>query len=195
MKFVPEFDRSAVVLSIASLLILLYFGLSNPMFFQDYWVAYAFWMTGFTFSFFFLARKSKTATLQSMVKIGFFIAIILLFFVGANIAYASFTEQQIVLADKLVSFAVGVSEELFFGVMLLILLINFTMWPLNNRIFAVLITSGVHSLYHVPKWGQNPQLLILFFVCFAFARSVFVFYYPKIGVLLGAHGFWNLGVS
>ena len=195
MKFAPEFDRSAVVLSVASLLILLYFGLSNPMFFQEYWVAYAFWMTGFTFSFFFLARKSQTATLQSMVKIGFFIAIILLFFVGANVAYASFAEQQIMLAEKLASFAVGVAEELFFGVMLLILLINFTIWPLNNRIFAILISSGVHALYHVPRMGENLPLLGLFFICFAFARTIFVFYYSKVGVILGAHGFWNLGVS
>jgi len=194
MKFTPEFDRAGVMLSIASLVILLYFGLSSPSFFQDYWVVYAFWMTGFTTSFFFLARKGQTFTSGSFLKISIFIAIILLFFALANFAYASFTEQQIMLGEKLLSFSIGVSEELFFGVFLLTVLINYGFWP-GSRIIAILVTSGIHSLYHVPAWGSNPQLLILFFVCFAFMRSIFVFYLNKVSVILGAHGFWNLGVS
>lgn len=195
MKFVPVFDRAGVTLSIASLVILLYFGLSTPSFFKEYWVAYAFWMTGFTFSFFFLARKGKTLTLPKLTSIAVFASIILLFFTASNYAYGKLTGQQVIFADKMRSFAIGVSEELFFGVTFLVFLINFTVWPFTNRIVAILTVSGVHSWYHVPNYGSNPYLLILFFVCFVFMRSVFVFLAPKVGVILTAHGFWNLGVS
>jgi len=191
MTFHPEFGRTGLSLSIASILILLYFGLSNPAFISDYWVAFAFWFVGFSGSIMFFTKRTTLLTFNKLFQIGVFTSITLLAFSGVNYAFALAQKQEIVITAHLSSFAIGISEELFFGVFLLGFLIN---WLRFNPVFAILISSGVHSVYHVPAWGNNPMLLMLFFTCFVFARSLYVFVYPKVGVLLGAHGLWNLGL-
>jgi hypothetical protein len=192
MQFEAEFDRVGLSLSLGSILILLYFGLTNPAFISDYWVAFAFWLTGFTGSILFFTRRTMALNLDKIVMIAVMASLTMLAFAGINVAYAMLAGQQIFIDLAFTSFAFGVAEELFFGVFLLGTLIN---WVGLNPVLAILISSGVHSFYHVPTWGQNPMLLMLFFTCFVVARSLYVFVYPKVGFLVGAHGFWNLGVG
>jgi hypothetical protein len=191
-KFQPEFDRVGVALSFASLLILLYFGLTVTDFVQNLWVAYAFWTVGFfgTFALGF-ARRSQALTLNSMFAIFVGTGLILLCFFGISTVYGQLP-HDVWLANKAVNFGIGVSEELFFGVFVLSLLIN---WLGVDRIIAILISAGVHSLYHVPSWGTDPLQISYFFIAFVAARTVYVFMFPKVGVLLAAHGGWNAAVS
>jgi len=192
MKFHPEFDVVAVMLSVVSLLILLYFGIAIPSFSQNLWVAYAFWIAGFIgANSLGLVQRSQALTFEKIFGIATFAGIIILAFFGINFAYAHLP-QNVMFADKFISFAVGISEELFFGVFVLGLLINYVGL---EPILAIFLSAGVHSFYHVPNWGYNPSLLILFFFCFFVARSVYVFAYPKVGVILAAHGVWNFGIG
>lgn len=192
MQFQAEFDRAGLSLSIASILILLYFGLSNPSFVTDYWVAFAFWTIGFMFSILFFTRRTIVLSFGKLFRIGFFTGLTLISFAGLNYAYNIVAQQQIMITSALSSFATGISEELFFGVFLIGFLIN---WLQFNPALAIIISSGSHALYHVPQWGENPSLLMLFFMCFVIARSLYVFVFPKVGMILGAHGIWNLGMG
>jgi hypothetical protein len=191
-KFSPEFDRVGVALAFAALLILLYFGLTVNTFFQDLWVAFAFWMIGFfgtvTLG---LARLSKSLNLRQLFTIFVGTGLILVCFFGISTAYGMIP-QDIFIAEKALGFGIGVSEELFFGVFLLSILINYLGL---DRIISIVLSAGLHSAYHIPQWGINPLQLSLFFISFLVARSVYVFLFPKVGVLLGAHGFWNVAVT
>ena len=179
-------------MSIASILILLYFGLSNPAFISDYWVAFAFLFVGFSGSIMFFTKRTTLLTFNKLFMIGVFTGLTLMSFAGINYAFALAQQQDIMITERLSSFAVGVAEELFFGIFLLGFLIN---WLRFNPVFAIIISSGIHSVYHVPAWGSDAPLLMLFFMCFVVARSLYVFVFPKVGMLLGAHGLWNLGVG
>jgi membrane protease YdiL (CAAX protease family) len=193
MPFQGEFDRVALALSLAAIMILLYFGLANPGFFQDYWVAFAFWIVGF-FGSLLLGFTKRTAQLSfnNLVMIGVMTGALLGIFLVLNIVYGINQPQEIQLSSKFLSLAIGISEELFFGVFIIGFLINWLGFP---AVIAILVSAGSHSLYHIPNWGANPQMLMLFFACFAIARSVYVFIFRKVGMLLAAHGIWNWGVS
>jgi len=191
-KFTPEFDRVGVALAFAALLILLYFGLTVNTFVQDLWVAFAFWMAGFFGTVALgLARLSKSLNIKQLFTIFVGTGLILVCFFGISTAYGMIP-QDIFIAEKALSFGIGVSEELFFGVFLLSILINYLGL---DRIISIVLSAGLHSFYHIPQWGINPLQLSLFFICFFVARSVYVFVFPKVGVLLGAHGFWNVAVT
>lgn len=172
-------------------MLLMYFGLSFQNFAANYWVAYAFWVTGFFGSLLFgFAKRSKIIKATTLITVCAFVGIIVLAFSAINFAYAQV--RMDVWSERLGTSAVGVSEEVFFGVFLLGLLIN---WVSFNKILAVVISAGVHSAYHIFVYGTDLKVLSLFFVSFIFARAVYVFLYPKVGVLVGAHGLWNFLVS
>lgn len=191
-KFTPEFDRVGVALAFAALLILLYFGLTVNTFFQDLWVAFAFWMAGFFGTVALgLAQLGRNLNLKRLFIIFVGMAFILVCFWGISSVYGRIP-QDIFLGEKVLSFGIGVSEELFFGVFILIASIRFLGL---NRIIAIVLSAGLHSAYHIPQWGINPVQESFFFVCFLAARFAFVFLFPKVGVLLGAHGFWNVAVT
>ena len=191
-KFQPEFDRVGLAICLAALLILLYFGLTVEGLAQNLWVAYALWLTGFFGTFALgLARRSQTLNLQGMFMVFVGVALIFLCFYGVSFAYAS-VPQDIAWGSKAISFGIGVSEELFFGVFALGLLIN---WLHVAAPFAIAGTSLVHALFHIPNWGTNPSQIAFFFICFVVARSIYVYVFPKVGVLVGAHGLWNLWVT
>jgi hypothetical protein len=190
-KFIADFDRVGIALSIASLLILLYFGLTVESFAKNYWVAYAFWIAGFLGSNLLgLTRRSVKVSLKSVLGIFIASAFIILIFTGVNFAYAH--TQDVWNAERLGSVGVGIAEELFFGVFILGLLIN---WLNVPRLLAVLATAIGHACYHIPQWGFDPGVITVFFICFTIARAVYVFFLPKVGVLLLAHGGWNWLVS
>ena len=191
--FTAEFDRAGLVLSIASILILLYYGLAMPQFTYDFWVAFAFWAIGFFGSLYMgLTKRSASITLQSIFTTTVMIGVIIIVFAGINTAYGIATQADVLIADKLLSFAIGVSEELFFGVFLLAILIN---WIGIPPLLAILLSAGSHAWYHVPNWGSNPLLLMVFVLSFTVARFIYVFVAPKVSVLLGAHGIWNFAVG
>ncbi len=191
--FHPEFDVIAVLLAVASLLILLFFGLSQPEFFKSYWVAFAFWLVGFPASMMMgLVQMEKALNIKRIMIIFLGAGFIILVFTGLNLGYAQSQPQDLWLSDKLVSFSVGVCEELFFGVFLLGLLINFAHF---HPLLAIGISAAAHSVYHVPNLGSDPKLLTLFFLGFFIARCVYVYLYQKVGVLALAHGAWNLWVT
>ena len=194
MRFVAEFDRAAIFMSMAAILILLYFGLAYPTFTYDYWVAFAFWTIGFFGSLFLGITKRTTAlSIPKLLTTAVFTAILLVIFIVINEVYAVAVEaQQVLIAEKLVSAAIGISEELFFGVFLLGLLINLLSFP---RFISILASSGVHTYYHVARGGFDPLLLWVFFMSFTLARTVYVYFWPRVSIILGAHGFWNFGVS
>jgi hypothetical protein len=184
-----------MVLSLASILILLYFGILSPSLMRETWVAYAFWATGFFGSLGLgLVKRSKKLSLTTMVEITIFTGLILAAFLGVNTLYVVAVQGDVLSLtnDKIFQFAIGVSEELFFGVFLLGLLINWVQLP---PALAVLLSAGVHTVYHIPSWGSEPHLMLLFFVAFTAARSIYVFVYPYAGIILGGHGFWNLGAG
>jgi hypothetical protein len=187
MKFQPEFDKVAMILSVSAIVILLYFGLADPSLIKEYWVAFAFWFVGFTYAMLF-TKKARGLSLTSFLTIGIFAGLIMGMFAGISFVTA---KMEIVSSDQTLAFAIGISEELFFGVFLLCMLIRIGF----NPVVAILISSGSHTVYHVPKWGANIPQLWFFFACFTVMRSIFVFAYPKIGVILSAHGFWNLLVG
>lgn len=192
MTWQPEFDRVGLTLSIASLLILLYFGLTVTSFMQNLWVAFAFWIVGFGGSLGLgLARRSSGLTLKLLFETGLISGVIMTMFFFVNLGYSGLP-SEIWLGEKLVSFAIGVSEELFFGVFLLSILI---IWLKVPPPLAIIISAGSHAWYHVPNWGFNPALITLFFISFVAARTVYVYFFPKVGALLAAHGFWNLAVT
>lgn len=192
MKFQPEFDRVGVALAFAALLILLYFGLTVNTFVQDLWVAFAFWMAGFFGTVALgLARMSKNMNLKQLFTIFVGTGLILVCFFGISTAFGM-VPQDIFIAEKALGFGIGVSEELFFGVFILAILINYLGL---DKIVSIVLSAGLHSAYHIPQWGINPLQLTLFFVSFLVARSIYVFVFPKVGVLLGAHGFWNVAVT
>ncbi len=191
-KFMPEFDRVGVALAFAALLILLYFGLTVNTFTQNLWVAFAFWIAGFFGTMLFgLAKRSQSLNLKGLFSIFVGTGLILVMFFGVSTVYG-LMPQDLFIAERALGFGVGVCEELFFGVFILSVLIN---WVGLDRIIAIIISAAVHAFYHVPQWGFNPFQISLFFVSFVVARSIYVFFFPKIGVLLGAHGFWNLAVT
>lgn len=194
MKFIADFDRVGIALSISAILILFYFGLLNPQMFQTHWVAYTFWMTGFFGSISLgLVRRTKIFSLSALLNIGMWTGIIIIVWAGLNYSYATAIEASTTLVSlKMESFAIGICEELFFGVFLLGILIN---WIGLHPILAIPLTALSHAVYHVPQWGVDFTLVALFTIVFIMARSMYVFCFPKVGALLGAHGFWNLGVS
>ena len=190
-RFQSDFDLVGLGLSIAAGLLLLYFGLGFENFARDYWVAYAFWVTGFFGSIFLgFAKRSRSIKPKTLVGIFLGIGVIVLAFSGINFAYSQ--KPLDVWSERVGSGAVGVSEELFFGVFLIGLLIN---WLHLNKLVVVVASAGVHSIYHIPTWGSNVAVLSLFFVSFLFARAMYVFLFPKVGMLVGAHGLWNFLVS
>lgn len=191
MKFQPQFDNVGMLLSVASIMILLYFGLAMPNLAKDLWVAFAFWMVGFGGSLGLgIVQRSKQFNLSIFISMIVAIGFILIVFTAMNYVYFSLpTSQDVFLADRLLSFAIGVCEELFFGVFILGVLIN---WMGFHPVFAIVVSSGVHSIYHIPNWHSSLSLTFLFFMCFVVARFVYVYFLPKVAVLLGAHGFWNL---
>lgn len=193
MKFIADFDVAAMQLSVAALIIMLYFGVAYPQQSQARWVSFAFWGIGFLGSLYLgLVKRTASMSMKTWLIMALMVILALGAFVGLNLAYGSFTQGSINIGAKLDSFALGIAEELFFGVFLLGLLIN---WLRVNPIFAILGTSAVHSYYHVPNWGSSLPLLLLFFISFTLIRCIYVFYFRKVGFLLAAHGFWNWGVG
>jgi hypothetical protein len=190
-KFVADFDLVGLILSVAAGMLLLFFGLSYQDFAKDYWVAYAFWVTGFFGTLLFgFARRSKTVNPKVLLTMFALIGIIVLAFSSVNYAYAQLPQD--VWSERVGTSGVGVAEEIFFGVFLLGLLIN---WLGLNRILAVVVSAGVHAVFHRWIFGTDVTVLTLFFVCFVLARSIYVFVFPKVGLLLGAHGLWNFLVA
>jgi hypothetical protein len=191
-KFLANFDIVGLTVGLAAILILLYFGVLRPSVLLETWAAYAFWAIGFFGSLGLgLVKRTKTLTLTRGVEILMFTGIILAVFLSINIAYTGLQGDILsITSNKVFQFAIGVSEELFFGVFLLGILIN---WLNLQPALAVLASAAVHTVYHIPNWGAEPHLLLLFFVSFAVARAVYVFLYPYVGVIVSAHGFWNLG--
>jgi hypothetical protein len=184
VKFTPEFDRVGLALAAASIVILLYMGIASPGLAQQLWVAFAFWGVGFFYALVF-CKKSKAFSFSSITLVLIVIGLLLAVLSTINFAYASMEFQ---LTGNLLSFAIGVAEELFFGIFLLGLLISFVG---VHPVIAILISSGSHALYHIPNWGSDMKLLLMFFISFTAIRTVYVFFFPKVGVLLGAHGIWN----
>jgi len=191
--FQAQFDRIALMLSLAFIMILFYFGLAIPNFVKDYWVAFGFWIVGFFGSILTgITKRTVALSLSNVIVTGGMIGLLILVFAGLNIVYGTVQAQEIMFGQKLLSFAVGIAEELFFGIFCLGFVINWLRFP---SVLAIFVVSGGHALYHVPNWGANPPLLMLFFTCFVMARSLYVFVFPKAGMLLGSHGVWNLGVG
>jgi len=190
-RFVPEFDVVAMLLSVAALLILLFFGIGNPDILPELGIAFAFWFVGFLGPLSLgLVQKPHGLSLGKLFGICTIAGLVILAFFGMNFAYsAASSAQDVFMLDKAVSFAVGVSEELFFGVFLLTLLIN---WVGTGKLVAIVASSAVHAVYHIPTWGSNIETLAVFFGCFLVARTAFVYVMPKVGVILGAHGLWNV---
>jgi hypothetical protein len=190
-RFQADFDIIGLGLTLAAGMLLMYFGLSFENFAANYWVAYAFWVTGFFGSLVFgFAKRSKTLKPTTLLTICAFVGLIVLAFSGINFAYSQMPLDA--WSERVGTAGVGISEEIFFGVFLLGLLIN---WLGLNKVLAVVVSAAVHSGYHVFAYGTDIKVLSLFFVCFTFARAVYVFLYPKVGVLVGAHGLWNFIVS
>ena len=187
MKFQPQLDVVGLALSFASILTLLYFGLTTGSFAPDYWVAFAFWFIGF-FGMIYIVKRNKNLNLGTMFKIGVGTGLILICFYAVSMGASFANPQDIWLSSKFISFAIGVSEELFFGVFILSALIS---WFGIHPLLAIGVTSGVHAVYHVPNLGAQPVMLAVFFTSFFLARTVYVYVAPYVGVLLGAHGFWN----
>lgn len=192
--FKANFGISGMILSLSAIMILFYFGLANPNLFETLWVAFAFWITGFVGSIYLgLVGRTKGLSFNHLLRMGAYTACGLLVFAGFNYSYAILMQASVTgVSSMLMSWAIGISEELFFGVFALGALTSMMGLP---RLFAIILTSASHALYHVPTWGMNPSLLILFFFCFAVARSLYVYVFPHVGMLLGIHGFWNLGVA
>lgn len=118
------------------------------------------------------------------------IGLVVLVFSGVNYAYAQLPQD--VWSERLGTGSVGIAEEIFFGVFLLGLLIN---WLGLNSILAIVLTAATHATYHYWIYGTNLTVMSLFFVCFVLARAIYVFVFPKVGLLLGAHGLWNFLVA
>jgi hypothetical protein len=185
--FRPEFDVVALAFAVAALLILLYNGLVAKSFVQTYWVAFAFWLVGVPGSFALrLVSPAKQLSLNTVMAVVLGSGLILAVFAGLNTAYANLGPGELWLSDRFLSFSIGICEELFFGVFLLLRL---------PSIVAIVASSAVHAGYHVPNWGASPMILALFFISFLVARCVYVYFFPKVGVLLAAHGLWNFVVS
>lgn len=191
MKFVPEFDTVAVALSVASIVILLYYGLAIQGLATQIFVAFCFWMAGFFYALMF-CKHTKILSLATIFTTLVFVGIAIIGLYSINISFGLLAPQEVLASQKLFGFSIGVCEELFFGVFLLCVLIN---WLHLHPVISILISAGSHSWYHSVNWGTDPKLLLLFFFCFVFVRSLFVFAWQKIGLLLGAHGIWNFGVS
>jgi hypothetical protein len=193
LKFQPEFDVVGVGCSLAAILILLFYGLTTPEFAQDLWVAFAFWIIGFTAALGLgITKRGSAFSFLGLFKISLVAGLIIIIFEGVNFAYFTLTPQELISGGQLVGFAIGVSEELFFGVFLLGILINYLQL---HPIIAIIGSAAVHTFYHTPNWGMNPQLMMLFFSCFFIARTIYVFVFPKVGVILAAHGVWNFLVG
>ena len=189
----PELDMLGASAAILALLVLLYFGLASKSFSQTYWVAFAFWIVGFIGSYvlgFF--KPSPRLSLNTLIGVFVGTGLIIAAFTGLNVAYAQMKPQDLYLTDRLLSFSIGVCEELFFGIFLIGMLTTLIRLP---NMVAIIASSGVHTVYHVPAWGTNPMTLSLFFVSFLIARAVYVYFMPKVGVLLAAHGLWNFAVT
>ena len=188
-RFQPEFDIVAVMISIAAGLLLLFFGLSDPELAKMLWVAYAFWGTGFFASLALGLIRHTTAFNFTKMVIGVAItgAIIMVYY-GINTVYVNVHGLQLLESSKLLSFAIGVSEELFFGVFILGILINYAGL---NRIIAVLASAAIHTGFHTIAWGLEPSLLWVFFTCFTISRAIYVLAFPRVSVILAAHGVWN----
>lgn len=139
-----------------------------------------------------IAVHSKTFDFKRTMEILLFAGVIFVAYFGLNQAYGFMQGQEIFSNDALISGAIGVCEELFFGVFLIGVSINLLHLPPLVAIFG---TSGIHAFYHVPNLGFNPMMLALFFACFVVARTIYVFILPKAGVILTAHGVWNFAVA
>lgn len=190
MKFQPRLDFVGMAFSFAAILILLFFGLTSGSFAPDYWVAFAFWFIGF-FGMVFMVQRSKSFNIHNLFIIAVGTAAILVAFFGLSWGVNQIP-GDLLPASKLVNFAIGVSEELFFGVFCLTALIN---WMAAHPLVAIGATSIGHALYHIPTWGADPVQLAYFFTAFFIARTVYVYMAPYVGVLVGAHGIWNFIVS
>ena len=190
-RFQSDFDLVGLGLSVAAVLVLLYCGLSFENFARDYWVAYAFWVTGFFGSILLgFAKRSRYLKLKKFLFIILGIGVLVLAFSAFNFGFAQ--KPQDVWGEKAGSAAVGIAEELFFGVFLIGIAIN---WLHVNRIIVIIGSAAIHSAYHIPQWGINPTIEALFFVSFLFARALYVLVFPKVGMIVGAHGVWNFLVS
>jgi hypothetical protein len=188
MKFKAEFDRVGLALSVASIIILFYMGIASPELAQQMWVAFGFWFVGFFYALIF-CKRAKLFSFGSLFLTLVMIGLLLGVLSTINFVYASL---EVVITGNVLSFAVGVAEELFFGIFLLDLLINRVG---ANPVVAILLSSGSHALYHIPNWGSDSSLMLVFFISFTAMRTVYVFFYPKVGILLGAHGIWNFMVG
>jgi len=183
-------DLVGVALSIAAILILLWFGLARPDSVKELWVAWAFWTVGFFGCIGLgLVKLDKMLNFTRLFMIIAGGGAIVALYAGANFAYGAATGQlnEFAFAEPLLSFSVGVTEELFFGIFLLGVLIT---WLGFHPMFAITVSALVHAFYHVPNWGVSPTLL-LFFGCFMAARMVYVYAFSYVGTLLVAHGSWN----
>jgi len=190
-KFAPEFDTVAVALSITAIVILLYYGIAIPGLATQIFVAFCFWLTGFFYAMVF-CKRTKILSFGTIFTTVVFVALAIVGLYAINVAFGLMLPNEVYVSQKLLSSAIGVSEELFFGVFLLCVMINFLQL---NPVIAIIISAGVHTGYHSINWGTDPKIMLLFFACFVSIRTMFVFVWPKIGLLLGAHGIWNFGVD
>lgn len=190
-QFQPEFDLVAMILTLIAFSVLLFSGLAQPQLFRDLWVAYAMFSAGFFGSFALgLVTPPQKMMLGNMLQIVFYATIGVVAIFVIQLSYGIFAPGSGLgeLLVKPLEFSIGVAEELFFGVLLLGILVRMVML---DPVLSVLITSGVHTAFHIPNWGQSPMLLLMFFGCFTGMRLIYVLFYHKVGVLLLAHGGWN----
>ena len=193
--FRADFDIVGLGFSLGSIAILFYFGLMFPAFFQTYWVAFGFWIVGFFGSYFLgIIQPSKLMTFNKILGIAVMTGLLILIDFGIQTVFAVAVQGTTMdmIATKALSFSVGVSEELFFGIFALGILIN---WMGLHPFLAILISAVGHTFYHVPNWGANPFLLCMWFLTFLVMRSLYVYVFPKAGMLLGWHGIFNFGVA
>jgi len=193
-RFIADFDIAGVGLSVTAVAILFFFGLQQPNLFKELWVAFGFWFVGFFGSYFLgIVHRTRIFTLAKLLSIGIMTGILIIIDLSIQYAFEIAVQGSVaILSAKLMSFAIGVSEELFFGIFLLGILIN---WLQLNPALAILISAGSHTFYHIPNWGSNPIILTIFFIGFLISRSIYVYIFPKAGMLLGWHGILNFGVT
>lgn len=188
-RFIAEFDRVGLALWLGALLTLLYFGIGKPELYQEIWVAFAFLFVGFVGSYTLgLTKFSSKFKIENLFVMGVLVAVIIGLFFAANIVYSSTVPQELIPTDKLLAAAIGIAEEIFFGVFVLGLLINILG---VNKVGAIIASALAHAVYHIPNWGTDPKILALFTFCFVASRSIYVYVFPKVGLLLAGHGFWN----
>lgn len=185
-------DRLSVIAAVASFVILMEYELLANIPLPEFLTLAIFWCIAFPGS---IAGKivvlEKGMNFRHMVPLVIAVSMGLLVFSSINLVFGLFQAGSIYWASRIVSAAVGVIEELFFGVFGLGVLIKAGLPPPP----AIVLVSAAHTCYHIPHWGANPLVLGVFFLCFCGVRFVYVYWFQHTSTLLLSHGLWNWLVS